>query len=462
LPANRRKKTLDQLFVCFKNSIRYDLLRGVCKGRFCGFRLVAMEVKPMVHVVIAGAGIVGVSSAIWLQRAGHEVTLVDRMDVALRTSYGNAGVLAAGAILPVPVPGLAQKLPKMVFSRDEPLFLQWRYLPRLLPFLAKYLSFARADHVAHCARSLSYLLADSHAQHQSLAEGTGAERFISDADFCFGYATEASYRADESGRALRRAHGYEIEELDGAAYAVRDPLYSGQFAKVVCYKNSGRISDPGAYLAALLAHFQAEGGTIIAARIEDIELQHGAYKALITDQGRVTGDHIVLAMGAWSGKMAKKLGVKRLALESERGYHIELHNPSAMPKAPMMVSAGKFVVTPMEGRIRCAGVVEFASTEAAAQDGPVQFIKRQIATLFPDLTYDHMSDWMGRRPATTDSLPLIGPARAIANGHMAFGHQHIGLTAGPKTGRLIADMVSNQPSNTDLSAFDPARYQASS
>ena len=416
----------------------------------------------MVHVVIAGAGIVGVSSAIWLQRAGHEVTLVDRMDGALRTSYGNAGVLAAGAILPVPVPGLAQKLPKMVFSRDEPLFLQWRYLPRLLPFLAKYLSFARADHVAHCARSFSYLLADSHAQHQSLAEGTGAERFISDEDFCFGYATEASYRADEPGRALRRAHGYEIEELDGAAYAVRDPLYSGQFAKVVCYKNSGRISDPGAYLAALLAHFQAEGGTMLAARIEDIELQHGAYKALITDQGRVTGDHIVLAMGAWSGKMAKKLGIKRLALESERGYHIELHNPSAMPKAPMMVAAGKFVVTPMEGRIRCAGVVEFASTEAAAQDGPVQFIKRQIATLFPDLTYDHISDWMGRRPATTDSLPLIGPARAIANGHMAFGHQHIGLTAGPKTGRLIADMVSDQPSNTDLSAFDPARYQASS
>ena len=416
----------------------------------------------MVHVVIAGAGIVGVSSAIWLQRAGHEVTLVDRMDVALRTSYGNAGVLAAGAILPVPVPGLAQKLPKMVFSRDEPLFLQWRYLPRLLPFLAKYLSFARADHVAHCARSLSYLLADSHAQHQSLAEGTGAERFISDEDFCFGYATEASYRADESGRALRRAHGYEIEELDGAAYAVRDPLYSGQFAKVVCYKNSGRISDPGAYLAALLAHFQAEGGTMLAAKIEDIELQHGAYKALITDQGRVTGDHIVLAMGAWSGKMAKKLGIKRLALESERAHHIELHNPSAMPKAPMMVAAGKFVVAPMEGRIRCAGVVEFASTYAAAQNGQVQFIKRQIATLFPDLTYDHMSDWMGRRPATTDSLPLIGPARAIANGHMAFGHQHIGLTAGPKTGRLIADMVSNQPSNTDLSAFDPARYQASS
>ena len=416
----------------------------------------------MAHVVIAGAGIVGVSSSIWLQRAGHQVTLVDRMDEALRTSYGNAGVLAAGAILPVPVPGLAWKLPKMLLSRDEPLFLQWRYLPRLLPFLMKYLSFARADHVAHSARSLSYLLSDSHAQHQSLAKGTEAERFISDEDFCFGYATQASYLADEPGRALRRSHGYEIEELGGAGYAARDPLYSTQFAKVVCYKNSGRISDPGAYLAALLSHFQAEGGTVLAAQIDDIELLDGVYKALITDQGLVTGDHIVLAMGAWSGKMAKKLGIKRLALESERGYHIELHNPSAMPKAPMMVAAGKFVVTPMERRIRCAGVVEFASTEAPAQDGPLDLVKRQIAALFPDLTYEHMSEWMGRRPATTDSLPLIGPATAIGNGHMAFGHQHIGLTAGPKTGRLIADMVSNQPNNADLSAFDPARYQASS
>ena len=416
----------------------------------------------MAHVVIAGAGIVGVSSAIWLQRAGHEVTLIDRMDGALRTSYGNAGVLAAGAILPVPVPGLVRKLPKMLLSRNEPLFLQWRYLPRLLPFLIKYLGFARKDHIAHCARSMSYLLSDSRAQHQSLAKGTGAERFISDEDFCFGYGTEASYLADEPGRALRRAHGYEIEELDGAAYAGRDPLYSTQFAKVVCYKNSGRISDPGAYLATLLAHFQAEGGTVLAAQIDDIELQDGVYKALITDQGPVAGDHIVLAMGAWSGKMAKKLGIKRLALESERGYHIELHNPSAMPKAPMMVAAGKFVVTPMEGRIRCAGVVEFASTEAPAQDRPLDLVKRQIAALFPDLTYEHMSEWMGRRPATTDSLPLIGPATAIGNGHMAFGHQHIGLTAGPKTGRLIADMVSNQPNNADLSAFDPTRYQASS
>ena len=345
---------------------------------------IRMKVHTMAHVVIAGAGIVGVSSAIWLQRAGHEVTLVDRMDGALRTSYGNAGVLAAGAILPVPVPGLARKLPKMLLSRDEPLFLQWRYLPRLLPFLLKYLSFARADHVAHSARALSYLLSDSHAQHQSLAKGTGAERFISDEDFCFGYATEASYLADAPGRTLRWAHGYEIEALDGVAYGARDPLYSTQFAKVVCYKNSGRISDPGAYLAALLAHFQAEGGTVLAAQIDDIEVQDGIYKALITDQGPVAGDHIVLAMGAWSGKMAKKLGIKRLALESERGYHIELHNPSAMPKAPMMVAAGKFVVTPMKGASDVQGWWNLPAPRRRRRRGHWSLSNARLRRCFPN------------------------------------------------------------------------------
>ena len=315
------------------------------------------------------------------------------------------------------------------------------------------------DHVQHYAKHMSYLLGDTHAQHQSLAAGTGAERFISDDDYCFGYGTQDSFAADSWTRDLRRTHGFEIEELDGAEFSERDPMYLDQFAKVACYKNHGRISDPGAYLEALLEHFQLEGGQMVAAQIEDIEMQNGQCRALITDQGRISGDHLILAMGAWSGPVAKKLGIKKIALESERGYHIELHAPSMMPKAPMMVAAGKFVVTPMEGRIRCAGVVEFASDDAPAQEAPIALVKRQVKALFPDLTYDHLTEWMGRRPATSDSLPVIGPATTCGNAHIAFGHQHVGLTGGPKTGRLIADMVSNTPSNADLSAFDPARYQ---
>ena len=413
----------------------------------------------MVNVVVAGAGIVGVSSAIWLQRAGHFVTLVDRMEDRTRTSFGNAGVLAAGALIPVSVPGLLKKVPKMLFDKNEPLFLQWAHLPRLLPFLLKYLSFARIDHVQHYAKNMAYLLGDSHEQHQSLAAGTGAEGFISNDDYCFGYATNGSFIADSWTRDLRRMHGFIVEELDGATYAERDPMYYNQFAKVACYKNHGRISDPGAYLASLITHFQAEGGQVIAASIEDIDIHESQCRALITDQGKISGDHIILAMGAWSGGIAKKLGIKKIALESERGYHIELHEPNMMPKAPMMVAAGKFVITPMKGRIRCAGVVEFASADAPAKNAPIALVKRQVKALFPELKYEHMTEWMGRRPATTDSLPVIGAATTCDNAHIAFGHQHVGLTGGPKTGRLIADMVNKKPGNADLLAFHPARYQ---
>ena len=384
--------------------------------------------------------------------------MVDRMEDRTRTSFGNAGVLAAGSLVPVTVPGLLNKIPKMLFDKNAPLFIQWAYLPRLLPFLAKYLSFARNDHVQHYAKHMSYLLSDSCAQHESLAKNTGAENFITNEDLCFGYTTNSGFMADQWSRDLRRTYGFKIEELDGATYAKRDPMYSNQFAKVACYKNHGRISDPGAYLDALITHFQAEGGELVKALIKDIEIFKGKGRALITDKGIISGDHLILAMGAWSGPLAKKLGLKKNVLESERGYHIELHEPNLMPKAPMMITAGKFIVTPMKGRIRCAGVVEFSGIDAPEQNAPIELIKKQVKALFPALEYDHLTEWMGRRPATTDSLPIIGAARNCSNAHIAFGHQHVGLTGGPKTGRLIADMVNKKPNNADLSAFDPKRY----
>ena len=156
----------------------------------------------------------------------------------------------------------------MVFSRDEPLFLEWRYLPRLLPFLAKFLSFARAVHVAHCACSLSYLLSDSHAQHQSLAEVT--EQSALSVKRISVLVTPQRRVTSQMSQAVCCAvrMAMRLRGSMGRLMRIRDPLYSGQCAKVVCYKNSGRISDPGAYLAALLARFQAEGGTMLVAKLK--------------------------------------------------------------------------------------------------------------------------------------------------------------------------------------------------
>jgi D-amino-acid dehydrogenase len=412
----------------------------------------------MAEIIIAGAGIVGVSTAIWLQRAGHSVTIIDREGPASGTSYGNAGVLASGAIVPVTVPGLAFKAPGMLLDPDGPLFLKWRYLPKLLPFLLKYLRFTTDAHVNHYAAAMAGLLHDSVDQHRALAAGTGAEKYITPEDYCFGYQTHADFEKDAYGWAVRERNGVEFEVVAGTDYAQYDPVYANSFGTVVRCKNHGRISDPGEYVKALAAHFVAQGGTIEIADVTDAIRDGDTIKGFKTSKGDFRADHAVMALGAWSKPLGKKLGLN-IDLESERGYHVELINPSAMPKSPMMVASAKFVITPMNGRIRCAGIVEFGGLTSAPSRAPFDLLMRKFKHHLPNITYDRVDEWMGHRPATPDSLPLIGPTNATNTGFAALGHQHVGLTGGPKTGRIIAGLIDGTKPNMDLAPFNPQKYR---
>lgn len=410
-------------------------------------------------VIVVGAGIVGVSCAIWLQRAGHDVTIVDKTGPASGTSHGNAGVLAAGAIIPVTTPGLLARAPGMLMDKDSPLFLRWSYLPKLAPFLTQYLGYATDAHVDHYGAAMTTLLHDTVEQHRSLAQGTDAEKFISDEDYCFGYATRAAFEADAYGWKKRADAGFDFEVVDGAAFRKDDPVFGDAFETIVRCKNHGRISDPGRYVQTLADHFVAQGGTIQMCEVTDIALQDGEITALETTDGRKTAAHIVFAMGPWSKEIAHKLGVK-VPFESERGYHIEFVNPSQMPASPMMVASGKFVLTPMNGRLRAAGVIEFGGLTHGASRAPFEMLKRQVAKLLPELQYDGLVEWMGHRPAPADSLPLIGANDPNGRSYSAFGHQHVGLTGGPKTGRVIADLIDGKKPNIDLAPFDPMKYAA--
>lgn len=411
------------------------------------------------HIAIIGAGIVGVSTAIWLQRGGHQVTLIDAEGPAAGTSYGNAGVLAAASIVPITVPGLLSKAPKMLFSKDGPLFLRWSYLPRLIPFLLRYLSHGNAKDVDRIADGLALLLQDCADQHVATANGTPAEAHVSVGDYVFGYNDRAAYEADAMGWNLRRKHGYDFEEMDADRFAEFDPAMAGRFGFGVRCPNHGHISDPGAYVTALADHVLAQGGTFIKARASDIEMTSGKATGVVTDEGVVPADEIVLATGVWSNPLAAKLGID-VPMEAERGYHVEFVNPSVKPKVPVMVASGKFVMTPMAGRLRCAGIVEFGGLSEERSRGPLELLKRQTATLLPELEYDRIDEWMGYRPSTTDSLPLIGASSRHPNVWMGFGHQHIGLSAGPKTGRWLAQLINGEKPNVDLSAFSPLRFNS--
>ena len=409
------------------------------------------------HVVIIGAGIVGVSTAVWLQRAGHTVTIVDKEGPAAGTSYGNAGLLAAIAMVPVPVPGLLKKAPGMLFNPNKPLFLRWSYLPKLLPFLMRYLPEGKDERVQQIAQSLSLLLHDSVDQHLSLTKGTGAEKFIKTGSYIFGYDDREAYLADHYAWELRRKNGYEFEEMDAQAYAAYDPAVAGLFGYGIKCPNHGHITDPAEYVKTLAAHVVKNGGNIEIAEVTDIIKNNNQASAVVTKNGEIEADHVVLTSGIWSGRLAKKLGLN-IPLESERGYHVEFINPSITPKYPIMVSSKKFALTPMKGRLRAAGIVEFGGLNDIRSKAPIELLKRQVHELLPDLEYDRTEEWMGHRPSTPDSLPLIGALGRTKNIWAGFGHQHIGLTSAPKTGRWLAQMISGETPNTDLSIFSADRF----
>ena len=406
------------------------------------------------HVVVIGAGIVGVSTAIWLQREGHQVTLIDREGPAAGTSYGNAGVLAAGSVVPVPVPGLIPKIPKLLFGRNQPLFLRWPHLPRLIPFLLPYLANGRRAPLERISAGLAELLRDSPDQHLALAAGTGAERFVRKSDYLFAYADRKAFQADSYGWMLRKKHGFRFEEMDEDRIAAYDPALAGRFGFAVRCLDHGFVTDPGQYVAALARHVEDNGGEL---RIT--EVHRVSDDAVVeTADGDIAADRVVVTAGIWSKNLVSGLGQK-VPMESERGYHVEFHDPSIKFRSPVMVASLKGVLSPMDNRLRCAGLVEFGSLHAPPSSAPTDLIIRKVKELFPDLTHGRVETWMGHRPSTTDSLPIIGKVGSSGRVLAGFGHQHIGLTAGPRTGRWLSRLVSDKIPNEDLRAYAPDRFQ---
>ena len=350
-------------------------------------------------IVIVGAGIVGVSSAIWLQRDGHDVTLVDRVGPAEGASFGNGGVLASGSVVPVTVPGIVAKAPRMLFDPNRPLFLKWSYLPRLLPWLLRYLGHANPADTRRIADALTPLIGDSLADHQALSTGTGAERFVVPCDYVILYKNRRSFDDDSFGWSIRRNHGFAWEEMEGEVFRAYDPVFSGDIGFAARMPNHGRISDPGCYVKALAAHVEARGGRVLKAEVTDIVRADGRVTGVRADGTTLPCDAAVLAAGAWSGKLANNLGID-VPLESERGYHLELWEPSSVPRSPVMVASGKCVVTPMEGRLRIAGLVEFGGLEAPPSTAPFSFLRRVATATLPGLAWTKATEWMGHRPCS--------------------------------------------------------------
>jgi len=411
-------------------------------------------------VIVVGAGITGVSAAEWLRRDGHEVTLIDRVrpgDPA-QTSYGNAGIVTRSGVVPSSVPGLIWKVPGMLLDRDSPLYLRWSYLPRLMPWLVQFLWNGRRAKVEEIARGLAPLVGDSVEQHLSLARGTPAERFIQRGFYTVLYRDRAAFEGDAFGFGLRRANGFEWDEWDREALREYDPELSEAYTFGAALRDHGFITSPARYVAALAEHFEREGGTFLQGEVADIT-QTGDGRGAVTLVGgaRRETDRVVLAAGVWSGKLAKRLG-HHAAMESERGYHLMLTGVSHKPPMPYMVADAKLGVAPMEEGLRFAGTADFGGIDGPALTAPLESIRRRVRQIYPKLEWDGETTWMGQRPSTVDSLPLIGASPKAPAIHFAFGGQHLGLTMGPRVGRMTADLIAGRKPNIDIAAYRVDRF----
>lgn len=408
-------------------------------------------------ITVIGAGIVGVSCALHLLRDGHRVTIVDRLPPGEACSYGNAGCLASYAVLPVSFPGILRTVPGMLLDPDGPLAIRWHYWPALFPWLVKFVRAGRMDAFQASMRALVPLVSDSLEQHRDLAKEAGVESLIRAAPIVYAYPSEKSLARSMQGWGWRRAHGVESRIVRGEALRELEPALSPSFPCAVVIDGCGYTTNPSRLVKGLAEHARRRGATLLERRVLDISPGQGGEVRLRTDAGDMLSEKVVIATGAWSGVLAQRCG-EPVPLEAEGGYHVELHAPGILPRTIVGSPKGKFLATPMDGGLRLAGTAEFAGLDAPPNYRRAEALRAQALKLFPGVNIDDYSRWMGQRPSLPDSLPVIGRSRRHPGVFYAFGHQHVGLTCGPRTGRLIADLVADRRPNVDVGAYRIDRF----
>lgn len=407
----------------------------------------------MARAAVIGAGIIGLSVARALLAEGYAVTLVDPDPAGDKASFGNAGGLGVTEIIPAGGPGVLWKVPGWLADPLGPLTIRPRYLPRLLPWFRAFVKSCSAREQARITANLAALLAPVYADYLPLLDELRFRGELNQVGALWVYESEAGFKAAESERRAKRQHAIAFEDMDGAEARRREPALSKTIVKASFAPAWSHFNDPKRLMEAFFRELIARGvetvaGTADAIDGKDLRLRGGR---------KVPFDILVVAAGAWSQRIAATIG-DRVLLESERGYNLTIPRPGVQLTREIIFAERSFVATPMTVGLRIGGAAEFAGLEAPANYARSHALATLAKRYLPDLSTEGGLHWMGHRPATPDSLPVIGVSPARDDVVYAFGHGHIGLTLGPTTGRLVADLVARRQPSIDLTAFRPSRF----
>jgi glycine/D-amino acid oxidase-like deaminating enzyme len=417
---------------------------------------VVVRVKDQTaDVVVLGAGIVGVSAAYAVRQRGLSVVLVDRREPGSETSYGNAGILSSGSILPLNKPSLWSALPGYLTNRHAALRWDPGWAMANIDWIVRFLANATPSRVRPRATALHGLIGASLKLHRQWIVKADAAKRIRETGWLKAWRSDAVAAAKEE-QALLADYGIESRLLDRQAISALEPNIVPIYKVGLLHTRTASVDSPGEVVKAYAKMFASSGGEIRQSDIKAITPDGEGWRVVLAD-GVISARHVVVALGPWSADLLRPLGY-RVPLAFERGYHREFKpNPARPLQRPIHDAEGSFLMTPMEQGIRVTSGVELTARDAPssfAQLDQVVPVARRVVE-FGDPVGE---PWRGARPTLPDSLPVIGPAPRHSGLWLAFGNQHIGFTTGPATGDAIAAMISGTPPSFDASPFSPSRY----
>ena len=407
-------------------------------------------------IVVVGGGIAGVCCAWSLRRDGHRVVLLEAEAPGEGCSYGNAGQFNVGSTLPIALPGVVRQVPGWLMDPLGPLTVRWRYFPRALPWLLRWVTESSAARAGRYSLALQALAAPCIDRYREML-GEEAAGLLRLRGHLHVYERAHKTAGDALAEAMMAAKGVFPRALSAAEVRDMAPALAPIYVRGLYFPDNGHTTNPARLVRTIAERMVAMGGDVRRGRAVGFVREGGRVTAVETEAGPLPCSAVVIAAGAGSKALAAMLGV-RVPLEVERGYHAMLPNPGVALDVPVSNTAHTFVATPMEHGLRLAGTVEIAGPDAPPDWRRADVLLGFARRMLPGLVTEGATRWMGFRPSFPDSLPAIDRFADIGNVYAAFGHGHYGISLSPMTGQIVADLVAGRIAAVDISPYRLGRF----
>ncbi|MBB6107991.1 D-amino-acid dehydrogenase [Mucilaginibacter lappiensis] len=413
----------------------------------------------MARVLIIGGGIVGLSSAYYLHKAGHQVTVIDKGDMTDNCSHGNAGMIVPSHFIPLATPGMVSQGIRWMFSSKSPFYVKPSLNPELISWGLKFLKKANAAHVEKSAIPLTELSLLSKKLYQELSKEPDFEFDLVEKGILMFYKTEKAGEEEAHMAEKGRQLGLDMKVLSPADCMKLQPKLNLDVLGAVHYACDAHLS-PNKLMTALLKYLRAVGVNLVTNKeVTKIETSNGKVSRVWSSWEEFTADEYVVAGGSWSPSIGKLLGLKILLMPG-KGYSFNVQDNAEIMQIPALLAEARVAITPMNGGLRYGGTMELDRINNRVNMNRVKGIVESVPKYFPGLkpVVPQQKDiWFGFRPSSADGLPYIGRSNKYSNLTIATGHGMMGLSLGAATGLLVTEVISGKPTSININEFAPDR-----